>query len=264
MANDSQDLGKESQENMQETAEHPAVSDAQDDASHTQDAASTDTIEGIAAEDDTAGPVVMAPSASSRRSIINIPRSQRRGLFARFAMIPEVEDPYCYYKDSTKWLLTLIIALAAAAAPMGSAIFYSSLPEIAEELDTTSTITNLSVAMFLLSTGIFPLWWSSFSETLGRRTIYLISFTMFIAFNVALAESTSVAMLIVMRILGGGAAASLQAVGAGTISGIWEVLQRGRAMGIFYLGPLCGPLLAPIIGGGLAQSLVAITSSTAV
>lgn len=239
MANDSQELEKGSQENMQETAEHPAVSDAQNDGSHTQDAASMDTIEGIAAEDDTAGPVGMAPSASSRRSIIKIPRSQRRGLSARFAMIPEVEDPYCY-KDSTKWLLTLIIALAAAAAPMGSAIFYPSLPEIAEEFDTTSTITNLSVAMYLLSMGIFPLWWSSFSETLGRRTIYLISFTIFIAFNVALAESTSVAMLIVMRILGGGAAASVQAVGAGTISDIWEVRQRGRAMGNFYLGTLCG------------------------
>lgn len=60
-------------------------------------------------------------------------------------------------------------------------------------------------------------------------------------------------MLIVMRILGGGAAASVQAVGAGTIADIWEVRERGRAMGMFYLGPLLGPLLAPIIGGALSQ-----------
>lgn len=87
------------------------------------------------------------------------------------------------------------------------------------------------------------------------------------------------AMLIVMRVLGGGAAASVQAVGmslflfmcrttlqlhdllptilfvqpltspgAGSVADIWEVRERGRAMGIFYLGPLLGPLLAPIIG----------------
>jgi MFS family permease len=61
-------------------------------------------------------------------------------------------------------------------------------------------------------------------------------------------------MLIVMRMLGGGAAASVQAVGAGTIADIWESRERGRAMGIFYLGPLMGPLLAPIIGGLLTQS----------
>jgi len=60
--------------------------------------------------------------------------------------------------------------------------------------------------------------------------------------------------LIVMRILSGGCAASVQAVGAGTIADIWEVKERGRAMGIFYLGPLLGPLLAPIMGGALSQA----------
>jgi MFS family permease len=60
-------------------------------------------------------------------------------------------------------------------------------------------------------------------------------------------------MLIVMRMLSGGASASVQAVGAGTIADLWEPRERGRAMGIFYLGPLCGPLLAPIIGGLLAE-----------
>ena len=105
----------------------------------------------------------------------------------------------------------------------------------------------------MLSMSIFPLWWSSFSETLGRRTIYLISFTLFLLWNILAAISENIAMLIVMRILGGGAAASVQAVGAGTIADIWEVRERGRAMGTFYLGPLCGPLFAPIIGGALAE-----------
>jgi multidrug resistance protein len=105
----------------------------------------------------------------------------------------------------------------------------------------------------MLSMAIFPLWWSSFSERLGRRTIYLTSFALFVLFNCLCAISDSIAMLIVMRMLSGGASASVQAVGAGTIADLWEVRERGRAMGIFYLGPLCGPLLAPVVGGVLAQ-----------
>lgn len=62
-------------------------------------------------------------------------------------------------------------------------------------------------------------------------------------------------MFIVMRVLSGGAAASVQAVGAGTVADIWHVKERGTAMGIFYLGPLCGPLIAPVIGGGLTEGL---------
>lgn len=107
--------------------------------------------------------------------------------------------------------------------------------------------------MYMLSMSIFPLWWSAFSEQYGRRTIYLISFSMFTVFAVLCAISTNIAMLIVFRILSGGASASVQAVGAGTIADIWEPRERGRAMSIFYLGPLLGPLFAPIIGGALAQ-----------
>lgn len=107
----------------------------------------------------------------------------------------------------------------------------------------------------MLSMAIFPLFWSSFSEIYGRRTIYLSSFLIYFVFNVLSAESQDIAMFLVMRILAGGASASVQAVGAGTIADIWDVKERGRAMGIFYLGPLCGPLLSPIVGGALTEGL---------
>jgi MFS family permease len=67
--------------------------------------------------------------------------------------------------------------------------------------------------------------------------------------------SVDIAMLLVFRILSGGAAASVQSVGAGTVADIWEPKERGKAMGIFYLGPLCGPGLAPIVGGALTEGL---------
>ncbi|KAJ9197943.1 hypothetical protein DTO164E3_5499 [Paecilomyces variotii] len=183
---------------------------------------------------------------------IPVPRSRRRGLFAQFTLLAEVENPKTYPRR-TKWFITFIVAVAAAAAPMGSSIFFPSLSQVAKDLNSTPTVTNLSIALYMLSMSIFPLWWSSFSEALGRRTIYLVSFVLFAVFNVLSAVSTSIAMLIVFRMLSGGASASVQAVGAGTIADLWEPRERGRAMGIFYLGPLCGPLFAPIIGGALAQ-----------
>ena len=107
----------------------------------------------------------------------------------------------------------------------------------------------------MLAMSIFPIWWSSFSETAGRRSVYIISFTVLALWNVLAAVADSISMFIIMRFLSGGASAAVQAVGAGTIADVWEVKERGRAMGIFYLGPLCGPLLSPIIGGALTQGL---------
>ena len=76
---------------------------------------------------------------------------------------------------------------------------------------------------------------------------------MFLVWNVLSAVSVNIAMLIIFRMLAGGAAASAQTVGAGTVADVWDVKERGRAIGIFFLGPLCGPLIAPIIGGALTD-----------
>ena len=174
---------------------------------------------------------------SVKKPLVIVPRAQRRGLLARFAAIPEVTEPI-HYSNKTKWLITVVVAIAAAAAPVGSAIILPALDQVAGDLGASPTIANLSVALYMLSMAICPLWWSAFSELSGRRTVYLISFAMFTIFGVLSAVSTNIAMLVVMRMLNGGAAASVQAVGAGTIADIWESFERGTAMGYFYLGPL--------------------------
>ncbi|KAH6899832.1 major facilitator superfamily domain-containing protein [Thelonectria olida] len=194
-----------------------------------------------------------ASSARSRPLSI-VPRSQRRGLFGSITLVPEIPYPPDY-KKSTKWGLTFIIALATAAAPLGSTVVYPALPVLAKEFHASETVTNLSVALYMISMAIFPLWWSSFSEEFGRRTIYLISFTLFVIFSVLSAISTNITMLIVFRMCAGGASASAHSTGAGSIADLFEVFERGRAMSIFYLGPLLGPLIAPVIGGVVTQKL---------
>lgn len=205
-------------------------------------------------------PTPVRPPATLTRTTSVIPEAVvieprfRRGLLARFALIPEVQNSH-HYTRKTKWFITTIVAFCAMAAPMGSAIVMPVLQDIARQFGASATVANMSVAVYMLSMAIFPLWWSSFSETVGRRTIYIISFALFTLFAVLSAVSPNIVMLIVMRTLSGGAAASVQAVGAGSVADMWESRDRGRAMGFFYLGPLCGPLFAPIIGGILGKTL---------
>ena len=52
-----------------------------------------------------------------------VPLAQRRGLLGCLMIIPERENPY-EYTITTKWLITFIVSLAAAASQMGSSIFY--------------------------------------------------------------------------------------------------------------------------------------------
>jgi multidrug resistance protein len=199
-------------------------------------------------------PKTISRTTSVTQEAVIIERRNRNGLFAHLSLIPEVQDPY-HYARRTKWFITTIVAVCGMAGPMGSAIVLPVLRDIRMQFHASEVIANMSVAVYMLALGIFPLWWSSFSESSGRRTIYIISFTLFVVFGVLSAVSTNISMLIVVRTLAGGASASVQAVGGGTIADIWEVKERGKAMGFFYLGPLMGPLLGPLIGGGLGQGL---------
>lgn len=119
---------------------------------------------------------------SAYREAIKVPRSERRGLFARFCLVDEVTNAWDYPRRM-KWIVTTVVSIAGAAAPMGSSIVLPALVDIAADFHTTATIVNLSVAMYMLSMSIFPLWWSSFSETLGRRSVYVVSFFLFLVFN---------------------------------------------------------------------------------
>lgn len=67
---------------------------------------------------------------------VKVPRSQRRGLFGRFTILAEVEEPK-HYSRRTKWYITFVVALAAVAAPLGSAIIFRMTPD-----EGTATLAN--------------------------------------------------------------------------------------------------------------------------
>ncbi|KAF8537264.1 putative MFS multidrug resistance transporter [Trichophaea hybrida] len=194
---------------------------------------------------------VISKVVTAKSSVV--PRSKRRGLFSSLCIIPEIENPYEYTRISKK-LITLVVAVAGSAAPMASAMVFPALAQISRDLHATPTLTNLSVALYMLGMAIFPLWWASFAERLGYRTVILISFVLYVVSNVCCAISVNIGMFIAFRICSGASAASAQTIGTGTLSSIWEIHERGKWMGIFYLGPLMGPLIAPIIGGALSGS----------
>lgn len=193
-----------------------------------------------------------AVTSASKKSL-RVPRKEKRGLLSSMVVVPEYRDARDY-PQKIKYLIVTIIALASVTGPMGTSIMLPAIDDIVDKLHTTNSEVNVSVGVYLLSLGIFPLWWSSFSERFGRRSVYLVSFVFFVAFSIGTALAPNISALIVLRVLQGGSSASVQAVGAGTIADLFAPHERGKAMGWYYLGPLMGPFLAPILGGAVSQA----------
>ena len=90
-----------------ESDDSPSVNSTSNEKGHDID------IEGQAHERD----------ESTHPAAVKVARSQRRGLLSRFAILAEVEQPV-HYSRKSKWFITFVVAAAAIAAPMGSAIFF--------------------------------------------------------------------------------------------------------------------------------------------
>ncbi|GAA5915376.1 hypothetical protein JCM6882_000236 [Rhodosporidiobolus microsporus] len=167
--------------------------------------------------------------------------------------VGHAERMYARFTDRQKSVYVAIVSFAALLAPFASSSFLPSIPQISEELNTTPTIINVTVAIYILVIGLFPLAWAPYAGVYGRRPIYIVSLPIFALGSLGCALSQSLAALIVTRIIQGIGSCSVLSVGAGTIGDLYRKEQRGSAMGFFYLGVLVGPATAPAIAGILTE-----------
>lgn len=193
--------------------------------------------------------VSVAPTTVSHR----VPVSQRRGPLAFLTVIPELDDARNYSRWK-KLIIVCVVAFAGTTGPMGTSIMLPAVDDMAKDLKSTISMVNVSVGVYLLSMGIFPMWWSNFSEKHGRRMVYVFSFAFFFAMSIGSALAPTISSLIVLRLLTGVGSSAVQACGAATVADLYVIEERGTALGIFYLGPLLGPFMSPIVGGAVSEA----------
>ncbi|KAI1170383.1 MFS general substrate transporter [Nemania sp. FL0916] len=162
-----------------------------------------------------------------------------------------VTEPYSIFDKKQKWLIILIASTAATFSGFASNIYFPALSTIAQDLDVSLELINLTVTSYLILQGIAPSFWGPLSDVKGRRLTYCCTFLVFLAACIGLAESRNYATLIVLRSVQSAGSASTIAIGSAVIGDITTREERGGFMGIFQAGLLAPVAIGPVIGGGL-------------
>jgi len=110
------------------------------------------------------------------------------------------------------------------------------------DFNTSYLLSAFSVSVFLLGFGSGPLLLAPLSETFGRRPIYVVCFSVFTLMQIPCALATNISMLIGFRFLSGFFGSASIANGGGTISDMYNAVERTRVVGWYILGPLTGIL----------------------
>jgi multidrug resistance protein len=135
-------------------------------------------------------------------------------------------------------------------------MFAPGVPDIMREFKSTNeNLATFVVSVYVLGFAFGPLIAAPMSEIYGRAICYNIANVLFIIFTVGTALSQNMGMLIGFRFLMGLAGSCPITNGSGTVSDMFPVEQRGRAMALWAMGPLLGPCIGPVAGGYIVQYL---------
>lgn len=122
-------------------------------------------------------------------------------------------------------------------------MFAPGVADLALEFGVTNTIVVLmTVSIYVLGFALGPLILAPLSELYGRLIVYHFCNLGYIGFTFGCAFSTNVAMFLVFRFLAGTMASGPLSVGGGTVADLYPPQLRGKAMSMFSLGPLLGPV----------------------
>ncbi|EAW10031.1 MFS transporter [Aspergillus clavatus NRRL 1] len=163
------------------------------------------------------------------------------------------ENPKNWPKGE-KWKNTWAVSLFVFISPVSSAMIAPAMQDLAETLGMHTQIeVYLSMAIFILAYAIGPTFFGPASELYGRVRILQVSNVWYLAWNLGCGFAQTKAQLFAFRFLAGIGGSAPLAIGGVAVSDMWSAEERGKAMGVYTLGPLLGPVVGPIAGGFIAQ-----------
>ncbi|KAL8918831.1 MAG: hypothetical protein Q9172_005245 [Xanthocarpia lactea] len=168
---------------------------------------------------------------------------------------PGSRPPYSAFSPGRRRLILGIVTAAGFFGPLAGGIYLPALPTLQRTFNSSVTVINATVSVFMGVLAVAPLFWGSLADYGGRKPLYTVSLVIFIVANILLAAlPANLAALFILRIVQGFGAASVLSLGAGTVADVTEPKNRASAMSIVLLGPQLGPVLGPLLGGAITGS----------
>ena len=144
------------------------------------------------------------------------------------------------HNNADMHIITCVIRNLAAT------MFAPGVQELVSEFSITdSTVAAMTVSLYVLGFALGPIILAPLSELYGRLIIYLVCNVVYLAFTLGCAFATNTAMFLVFRFICGCAAAGPMSIGGGTIADVTPQDKRGKAMALFAMGPILGPVSDP-------------------
>lgn len=149
---------------------------------------------------------------------------------------------------------TLQISLIAAGVGAASGIDATVLPQAAESLGVSEVAESLATGLYLVGMGMGALVAGPFSETFGRNAVYSGSMAVFAIWIMASGLAPNFGAQITFRFLAGCSASTPLVCSGGSVSDMFNSLEKTWAFPLYAIAAFGGPMLGAVMGAYIGPS----------
>ena len=157
--------------------------------------------------------------------------------------------------DHFKWLILLTVIVGTFLGRLDQTIVNLALPKIIQDFSITVTSAGWIATAYILANAIFVPIWGKLGDTIGRKKVYVLGFTIFIFGSVLAGLSWNLSSMIVFRIIQAIASSADYPTAMAIIAFTFkEGRERAQALGIWSSSFAAASVFGPLIGGPLIDN----------
>lgn len=152
-----------------------------------------------------------------------------------------------------RMLIVVVVMSATLMQVIDTTIVNVALPHMQGSLGASPDEITWTLTSYLVASAIFMPLTGYISDLLGRKFYLFISIAGFTVVSALCGASVSLTEIVVFRLLQGVFGAALVPLSQAIMTDIFPPEERTRAMAIWGVGVMVGPILGPTLGGYLTD-----------
>lgn len=160
---------------------------------------------------------------------------------------------YKTISKADRLLVTIVVMSATLMQIIDTTIVNVALPHMQGSLGASSDEITWTLTSYLVSAAIFMPLTGYLADRFGRKKYLIISIAGFTLASALCGASMSLSQLVLCRLLQGIFGAGLVPLSQAILADIFPPEERGKAMAIWGMGVMVGPILGPTLGGWLTD-----------
>jgi MFS family permease len=152
-------------------------------------------------------------------------------------------------KEQHKGISTILAFALLPLSGFATDIYIPSLPSMASSLQVSSIQVQFTLTLFLISYGVGQLFIGSLLDSFGRYKIGLFSLVLFILANLVIANTQSMLLIYVMRVVHGLTTAAIIVAKRAYFIDMFSGDKLKHYLSMFSIIWSTGPIIAPFVGG---------------